>query len=150
MIDAHQALDELLEIDAALAGASTHAARGTSPGTADAYWDRLTQRAASNLESRLEAGALLGAGLIGGAWVDAGQPRLEGLNTGAQRLSKPAASPKPERSSLVGSRNSIVFHIATCSHAARIKPDNLVRFPDTAAARAAGRTPCKGCRPDGD
>lgn len=49
----------------------------------------------------------------------------------------------------VGSMSSQVFHRATCRHAQRIKVENLVRFANSAAARKAGRTPCKSCQPDG-
>ncbi len=149
LLSAHEALDEFLEIDAAFAGDPPDADGGRSPASVDAYYERLTERAASNLESRLEAGALLGADLIGGAWVEAGRPRLERLNADPARSRIPAAPPKPKRAPFVGSRNSLVFHVATCSHAVRIKPDNLVRFPTAAAARAAGRSPCKACRPNG-
>ncbi|HUT53360.1 MAG TPA: Ada metal-binding domain-containing protein [bacterium] len=45
------------------------------------------------------------------------------------------------------SRSSKVFHLRTCPQAARIKPENLVRFKTREEAMAKGRKPCKLCSP---
>jgi len=58
--------------------------------------------------------------------------------------------PKPEKKAsapYVGSRNSNIFHRASCSHAGRILPGNLVEFPSAEDALKSGRVPCKVCQP---
>ncbi len=47
----------------------------------------------------------------------------------------------------VASKNSKVFHIPTCSSAARIAPKNLVGYSTRADAIRAGKRPCKICKP---
>jgi len=46
-----------------------------------------------------------------------------------------------------GSMNSNKFHYPACTHAHRIKPENLIKFNSRKAAKQAGYIPCKVCRP---
>jgi hypothetical protein len=68
--------------------------------------------------------------------------------------SKPQASTSPTPSSLsytgpfVGSKNSDVYHVPWCYEAQKIKPQNLVTFPNAKAAQAAGYRPCEVCKPE--
>ena len=54
----------------------------------------------------------------------------------------------PTEYAYVGSKNSEIYHLAGCSQAERIKPENLTGWESVEAAEAAGRTPCKVCLPD--
>lgn len=45
----------------------------------------------------------------------------------------------------VASRSSKIYHTASCIHAGRIKPDNIVRFETTEDAIGAGKTACPMC-----
>ena len=145
--DAHDLLDELVKMDAeVLAGLGVRDAP-TFLSSAEAYYRELADRAAWAVETRLEAGALLGAELITAAWTEAGKPQIHV----ASALPAPAESGASARrhvgSPYVASRNSKVFHKASCPHAQRIKPQNLVGFESVEAARKTGREPCKTCRP---
>lgn len=115
--------------------------------TQDAYYARLAGRAGPILRSRLEAAASLAACLI-----NAAVRRAEELSA-AERAASPRANGvesvvAESQTGFVGSRNSEVFHRSTCIHVARIKLSNQVQFPTVEAARRAGRTPCKSCKPD--
>lgn len=107
------------------------------------------------IESRLEAGALLAAGLMGRAWVNAGRPSLpiptKQVTSDTTTTNNSAASKVKSQPTvgLMGSRHSTVFHRSTCSHAKRIKSTNIVRFGSQSEARQAGRKPCKTCKPNG-
>ena len=129
----------------------------------DSHNTRSVDDDAAWLESRLEAGALLGANLIGTAWLQAGLPTVtmtiatngEPQKTAADApskaddvLSENDADP-PAEASFVGSRSSTIFHRSGCSHAKRIRRENLVNFQDSQSARRAGRKPCKSCQPGG-
>jgi metal binding Ada-like protein len=48
---------------------------------------------------------------------------------------------------LVASKNSKVYHRASCGSAKRITQDNLVSFSSKQQAEQSGRRPCKNCRP---
>jgi len=48
---------------------------------------------------------------------------------------------------LVASKNSKVYHRASCGSAKRITQDNLVSFSSRQHAEQTGRRPCKNCRP---
>ncbi len=79
------------------------------------------------------------------------KPLLEEAATSATESGN-AESNQPEadaagQTNFVGSRNSAIFHRASCSHAKRIKPDNIVRFDAARDARSQGRTPCRTCKP---
>jgi hypothetical protein len=47
----------------------------------------------------------------------------------------------------VSSKNSNLFHLATCSAAARILPENLVGYNTREEAINKGKSPCKRCKP---
>jgi hypothetical protein len=51
------------------------------------------------------------------------------------------------KSSYVASKNGKAFHKPACSSAARIKPENLVTYNSREQACAAGKNPCKQCKP---
>ncbi|MCH8807038.1 MAG: hypothetical protein IH986_13235 [Planctomycetes bacterium] len=113
--------------------------------------------AATMIESRLEAAALLAANLIGTAWHQAGRPSPDTWNAASAKSAepeKPAAKYSTSVASpdarFVGSRRSSIYHRATCSHAKRIKPSNLVAFGARKVAVDAGRRPCKTCKPGAD
>lgn len=148
MFDAHDALDPLVKIDAqVLADLNIHDT-ATFLTSADAYYEGLADRAASILEARLEAGGLLGANLITAAWVEAGRPTaLSARGAPAQVQRRTSLDEILAKYPYVGSRNSMTFHKATCPHARRIKPENLVGFESIEEATRAGRTPCKSCKP---
>ena len=112
---------------------------------------RSQDRIALVFEARLEAAALLGANLIGASWEDANKPQLHVRK--AQAITRgPKQSNKQPVDSLkgayVGSKHSSVFHRHSCSHATRIKPDNIIRFTTLNKALQAGRRACKTCKPD--
>lgn len=61
----------------------------------------------------------------------------------------PAASqPMEAGAKFVGSKNSKKVHLSTCRWAQKIKPRNLVYFSSYEEAVAAGREPCRTCKPD--
>ena len=71
----------------------------------------------------------------------------------------PTSKPQPSQTSptpsslqytgpFVGSKNSNVYHIPSCFEAQKIKPQNLVTFPNAKAAQAAGYRPCEVCKPE--
>lgn len=115
------------------------------------------------LETRLESAALLGADLIGTAWVQAGRPKSEGWMASSKKSrnatlddsspsgvkSNEATADAAPKVAFVGSRSSTIFHVAGCMHAKRIKPENIVSFDTDKAAKRAGRKPCKSCKPGG-
>jgi methylphosphotriester-DNA--protein-cysteine methyltransferase len=47
----------------------------------------------------------------------------------------------------VGSSKSNKYHYPSCEWAAKINPDNLVKFMSAKEALATGYIPCKVCRP---
>ena len=154
MLEAHEALAAIETIDRELWTELAIADANTFTASAEAYYRHLALRAGPIMETRLEEGVLLAANLIGGAWIRAGSPPMERwtrpgepLATATAAPAAPAAEPS-STASLVGSRKSRIFHRATCPHAARIDPANLVHFASVEAALAAGRKPCKTCLPE--
>jgi len=148
LVEAHGALGPLLAADAeAIADLGITDGRTFAAAT-DAYYDRLADGASAIMESRLESAALLAAKLIGTAWTEAGSPSFESRaeRVTAVGIARPSADDAAQ--TFVGSRTSSVFHRASCAHAKRIKRSNQVFFSAPDAAREAGRTPCKTCRPD--
>ncbi len=135
LLDAHQVADELITTDAA-----------ALPAEREAALEKWAARAAPILETQVETGALLAANLIAAAWAEAGkpEPRTEALIPPLRGT----AIPQAVAVLYVGSRNSTVYHHPTCSHVPRIKPENRVTFDSQEQARAAGRTPCKTCKPN--
>ena len=79
-----------------------------------------------------------------------GTPTLTPTSTPKPQPSQ--ASPSPSIASytgpFVGSKNSNVYHIPSCFEAQKIKPQNLVTFPNAKAAQAAGYRPCEVCKPE--
>ena len=56
-------------------------------------------------------------------------------------VSTTASSPEnTSKCAFVGSKNSDKFYVPTCSWAKRIKPENLVCYPDEQTALAKGKT----------
>lgn len=139
MIEAHATLATLIAADADITPGRSG---GSSAASLDVYYDRLIERTADVMETRLEAAALLAADLIGGAWAVTGRPSL-GHDLESATDGGGEATPTP----YLGSRNSTIFHRSDCSHARRIKPSNRTSFPTAAAAAKAGRSPCKTCKP---
>lgn len=135
LLDAHREADELIDIDT-----------GALPAEREAYMEKWAERAVPILEIQIESGALLAANLISAAWSDADKPELK--TTGVLTPPRVVAIPHAVAVLYVGSRNSTVYHHPTCAHAPRIKPENRVTFESKELARAAGRTPCKTCKPD--
>jgi len=54
---------------------------------------------------------------------------------------------EPAKQIYVASKNGKVFHKPSCRSAARIKPENLVTYNSREDALAAGKSPCKQCKP---
>jgi len=118
----------------------------------DRYYGRLTDEIAPMMETRLEAGVLLGAGLIVSAWEAAGRgiPTVtaESRADRSDRAASEGHIPPVEGADFIGSREGSVFHRPTCRHVLRIRPENVVRFSTVEGAEAAGRKPCKACEPE--
>ncbi len=161
LISAHAAAEELIALDADVVRELQLDDVHAFVASADVYWTRLAERSAPILEHQIEAGALLGANLITAAWVKAGCPQLQsGPARSPEALPEiltpstvPADPKSPEivetgETHLVGSLSSTVYHRANCSHCARIKPENTVRFASPSDAESAGRKPCRACKPD--
>ena len=146
---AYETLDGLAAIDAETTRTLGIADAEGFDARVDQYYEKLADRAASIIESRLEAAALLGANLIGAAWAEAGSPppsKWIADPTPAANGTRPADQVKKP---FVGSRDSTVFHRAACKHVDRIKPQNQVCFATAKEALDAGRKPCQSCRPGG-
>lgn len=47
----------------------------------------------------------------------------------------------------VASKNSKTYHVSSCSHAKKIKAENLISFSDKEKAVKEGYQPCKICKP---
>lgn len=138
MIEAHATLVTLMEADAEFTGTPSET---PSAAKTDGYYDRMMERTADVMETRLEGAALLAANLIGGAWAEAGRPAL---GHDSELATDAAEDPS---TSFVGSRASTLFHRPNCQHARRIKPENRTHFPTAATAFKAGRKSCKTCKP---
>jgi hypothetical protein len=148
LIDANDDLDTLLAIDRDVMTTLGIADEDTFARKVEAYEQQAAERASRMLESRIEAAALLGANLIASAWMDAGKPAPGVFEAAKPDAETPAASENTRPGPYVGSRNSKVYHRATCSHAKRIKEENLVWFKSVEEATRVGRTPCRSCSPD--
>jgi hypothetical protein len=75
-----------------------------------------------------------------------GQTRPQSKKTTVEKDTKPV-KPQSVESKFVASKNSHVFHKASCSSAKRISPDNLVSYATRDEAIAAGKKPCERCNP---
>jgi len=145
--------------------------RGQSDARKEFYL-LVREPAAELMCEQLKNAALLAANLIGTAWMDAGSPELP-MDTFAPRA---AAAPAPSdkvsaaepgmnantavpvvsgadkefvADKFMGSASSQAYHRSSCQHAARIKPENTIRFATPEDAVRAGRKPCQTCKPDG-
>ncbi len=155
LLESHRALEELLATDANAMTSLGVVDEKTFVAEWGEYCERVTDPAAEVIESRLEAAALFSAGLIGGAWIEAGSPAPNGWSatTAVEDLtgSKPDETTENQADTVpfVGSRHSTVFHRADCPHAKRIKQTNRVYFKTAEEAQKAGRSPCRSCAPLG-
>jgi hypothetical protein len=66
---------------------------------------------------------------------------------GTKTAAAPVAKSGSDELHYVASKNGKAFHIPTCRSAARIKPENLVTYNTREDALAAGKNPCKQCKP---
>lgn len=132
------------------------------------------ERAGSLMCERFKNSALLAANLIGTAWMDAGSPEVP-MDTFAPRADdrpsdiakqdgarKADGAPDNQKKSaatgagamdlvantFMGSSGSETYHRSSCQHAARIKPENTIRFSTSEDAQRAGRKACQTCKPD--
>jgi hypothetical protein len=152
LFESHRTLDDALAIDRCAMADLGLVDAGTFARAVDDYYERVADAAAALLESRLESAALLAAGLIGSAWVDAGSPDPAAWSTDSRSLNEAAVGSGDQADTgsgppFVGSRHSVVFHRANCPHAQRIKPANRVFFETVEGAQGAGRVPCRSCKP---
>jgi hypothetical protein len=77
---------------------------------------------------------------------DVNQPRPQLRKVTEDKDTKPVKQQAVE-AAFVASKNSQVFHKASCSSAKRISPNNLVSYATRDEAIAAGKKPCERCNP---
>jgi hypothetical protein len=77
---------------------------------------------------------------------DVNQPRPQLRKTTAEKDTKPAKQQAVE-ATFVASKNSQIFHKASCPSAKRISTGNLVSYATRDEAIAAGKRPCERCNP---
>jgi hypothetical protein len=77
---------------------------------------------------------------------DVNQPRQQLRKVIVEKDEKPVKQPAVE-ATFVASKNSQVFHKASCPSAKRISPNNLVSYAKRDEAIAAGKKPCQRCNP---
>lgn len=148
--EAYQWIDPLLDIEATVAAEILAKPGEASEKHEERFLEELADRAYPIIEARIEAGALLAANLIVGAWNEKGKSEVR-LGTSAETSVQPievAPEPSTPAVAMLGSKDSSVFHRADCVHLARVKPENRVSFEDAKSAIAKGRKPCKSCKPD--
>jgi hypothetical protein len=78
------------------------------------------------------------------AEVNQTKPQLRKVTT--EKDTKPVKQQAVE-ATFVASKNSQVFHKASCPSAKRISPNNLVSYVTRDEAIAAGKRPCERCNP---
>ena len=66
--------------------------------------------------------------------------------TAIQATTQGAAAVGAINGQVVASKSGSKYHLPTCPGAKQIKPDNLISFPSTAAAEAAGYSPAANCK----
>ena len=147
LLDSYRLVDDLARWDREATGELGINGRASFVNNQDAYYMMMIDRAAPVLEDRIESAALLGASLITKAWARAGRPSPPQWSVGQQK-ELTHADAESTSGALVGSRHSKIYHRINCPHAARIKPDNLVRFESFRRVQEAGRKACKTCKPD--
>lgn len=130
------------------------------------------ERAGNLMCEQFKNAALLAANLIGTAWMDAGSPEVpmdtfapraenkpgdtakqdgadkSGVAAGDQKKSAAAGAVDLVADKFMGSSGSETYHRSSCQHAARIKPENTIRFTSLEEAQRAGRKACQTCKPD--
>ncbi len=123
---------------------------------ADVWRVRPVMKAASdlNLRDELTGVVLAQAEFFAGACRAARRPpgsTGEGGEEPSALLSSvhenSAANSNPDAAPFVASKNSSVFHRADCPLALKIAPRNRVTYATREEAIAAGKRPCKSCRP---
>lgn len=144
---AHESLEGLLETDRELLGMLQPIDAATFLSSEDAYYTALGIRAAPVLKARLESAALLTSELITNAWATASETVAADAKAGADAESESTSKEQAAKVVFVGSRSSQIFHRPTCRHVKRIRPENLVTFPDADGAVQVGRRPCRTCSP---
>jgi hypothetical protein len=145
----HEALPLLLEADHATVARLNVRTADEFLAQKYRYYTALSERVDWIMEARLEDAALLGASLLGTAWTLAGAPDLNELTIPAEQERETGPPPAEDESApFVASKQSKVFHRASCPHARRISPANLMQFGTLEEAVASGRKPCKTCQPD--
>jgi hypothetical protein len=77
---------------------------------------------------------------------DVNQPRQQLRKATDEKDTKPVKQ-KDVESKFIASRNSEIFHKASCSSAKRISSNNLVSYATRDEAIAAGKRPCERCNP---
>ena len=77
---------------------------------------------------------------------DVNQPRPQLRKVTDENDTKPVKQQAVE-SKYISSKNSQIFHKATCSSAKRISSNNLVSYATRDEAIAAGKKPCERCNP---
>ncbi len=77
---------------------------------------------------------------------DINQPRQQLRKTTVEKDTKPVKQQAVE-ATFVASKNSQIFHKASCSSAKRISANNLVSYATRDEAIAAGKKPCERCNP---
>ncbi len=131
-----------------------------------------SERAGDVLCRQFKNSALLAANLIGTAWMDAGSPEVpmdtfapraeekpgdtakqggadkSGIAAGDQKKGAAAGALDLVADKFMGSSGSETYHRSSCQHAARIKPENTIRFTSLEEAQRAGRKACQTCKPD--
>jgi hypothetical protein len=146
---AHETLPLLLEADRATLAKLNVRTADEFLAQKYRYYTALSEQVDWIMEARLEDAALLGANLLGTAWTLAGAPDLNEPIIVAEQESEAGAPPlEDEPAPFVASKQSKVFHKASCPHARRIAPANLMEFWTLEEALASGRKPCKTCQPD--
>ncbi|MGB0716356.1 MAG: hypothetical protein ACPGXK_10785 [Phycisphaerae bacterium] len=105
------------------------------------------------------SGRALAWGSVVEAWEQAGRPAWLGqpafekgaspvVRLGGKHETDGSATPgvvASDDDGWVGSVHSSVVHRMSCTHAKRIRSDNLVRYSSLARAKAEGRSACKAC-----
>jgi hypothetical protein len=79
-------------------------------------------------------------------YPDANQPKQQLRKTTVEKDTKPAKQQAVE-ATFVASKNSQIFHKASCPSAKRISSNNLVSYATRDEAIAAGKKPCQRCNP---
>ncbi len=155
LIAAHDEVDTLVTLARDARAQTSKTDRDQARAPAPTHARALPDGAVSLMEARLEAGALPGAELIHGAWLSAGKPVLQGEGSPHNKhaaAASGAADTSPDASPcgapFCGSRDSTVFHRASCPHVRRIRKENMVGFAGEQDAWQSGRKPCRVCKPD--